>query len=68
MPPENSVSIFDLRSSIVVTFTIAAYPVCSHDIASWSDIAPCNKIDKPLVVRDCYMIVINITDPVQTAS
>ena len=29
----------------------------SHDVASWSDITPCNKIDKPLVFTDLISIL-----------
>ena len=32
----------------------------SHDVASWSDITPCNKIDKPLVLMSCNDVHYNI--------
>ena len=32
------------------TIGARSYLILSYDIASWSEITPCNKMDKPLVV------------------
>ena len=39
------------------------YPVLSYDVASGSEITPCNKIDKPLVV---YRFTGNVTTSITT--
>ena len=36
---------------ILINWLHVVYIVLSHDVASGSDIKPCNKIDKPLVVH-----------------
>ena len=35
------------NTTLVFNFS---FILLSHDVASWSDIPPCNKIDKPLVI------------------
>ena len=53
------VKIFDLRPSIVLTFPIAAYPVCKHK----SEILPCDV----LICTLCHtkFIVSNAMDTIQ---
>ena len=46
-----------IGSDCIVRMIHIAYSMLSHDVVSGSDITPCNKIDKPLVVyRFCNIM------------
>ena len=45
------------KEKLLVIKTSIIEPFLSHDVASESDITPCNKIDKPLVV---YRFTVNV--------